>query len=348
VKVAIVTVQVPFIHGGAEILADMLKTELIKRGHKAEIITIPFKWYPWESLVDSMNIGRMMGLVEADGIKIDRVIALKFPAYYIKHDNKVMWLLHQHRQAYDLWGTKYGDIHPLPNGEAIRDFIIQCDNSYIPEAKKVYTIANTVTERLLKYNHIQAETLYHPPKNYELLHCNECGDFVFYPSRIDLMKRQFLLVEAAAYLKSDAKIIIAGGGNADEIRRLNNIIQQKKLEKKVKLIGYISDEDLRQYYANCLGVYFGAYDEDYGYITLEALFSEKPVLVHKDSGGPLEFVEDNVNGFVLDTTPQDIAEKIDYLYCQKEMAVQMGKAGRKSLEEKNMNWDYVIDRLLHD
>ncbi len=347
-KIAIVTVQVPFISGGAEILAEMLKSELIKRGHKAEIVTIPFKWNPWESLIDSMNMGRMMGLIEADGVKIDRVIALKFPAYYVKHSNKVLWLLHQHRQAYDLWGTKYGDIHPLENGEAIRQFIQKCDDTYIPEARKIFTIANTTTNRLQKYNNINATTLYHPPKNYELLHCETYGDYFFYASRIDQMKRQYLLVEAAHHLKSAVKIIIAGGGNKDEIKRLNDIIKKEKLEEKVKLAGFISDDELRNLYANCLGVYFGAYDEDYGYITLEAFFAEKPVIVHKDSGGPLEFVEDGNNGFIIDTDPKEIAEKIDYLFDNKEKAMQMGRAGKRSLEEKNMNWDYVIDQLLSD
>ena len=137
-KIAIVTVQVPFLRGGAEIHAEMLKEELIRRGHRAEIISIPFKWYPWESLVDSMNMGRMMGLAEVDSERIDRVIALKFPAYYIKFDNKVLWILHQHRQAYDLWGTKYGDIHPLENGEEIRVSFAPAYSDTLVETKGIW------------------------------------------------------------------------------------------------------------------------------------------------------------------------------------------------------------------
>ena len=347
-KIAIVTVQVPFLRGGAEIHAEMLKEELIRRGHRAEIISIPFKWYPWESLVDSMNMGRMMGLAEVDSERIDRVIALKFPAYYIKFDNKVLWILHQHRQAYDLWGTKYGDIHPLENGDEIRDFIMKCDNAYIPEARKIFTNAQTTADRLMKYNGIHAEALYHPPKNHDKLYCREYGDFVFYPSRIDSLKRQMLLVEAAQHLQSEAKIVIVGGGNKDEIRRINDLVGEKHLQDRVKLTGFITDDELREYYARCLGVYFGAYDEDYGYITLEAFFSEKPVIVHKDAGGPLEFVEDGINGFVTDPDPKAIAEKIDSLFEHRDMAKRMGQAGRKSLDDKNINWDYVIDRLLSD
>ena len=347
-RIAIATVQVPFLTGGAEILCDMLKNELIKRGHKAEIVTIPFKWYPTKQLTNSMMMGRMIDLSESAGQKIDKVIAMKFPAYYLKHDNKVMWLMHQHRQAYDLWGTKYSDLHLLPEGEEIRDYIVECDNKYISEYNKIFTIAQTTSNRLREFNGIESTALYHPPLNYEKLHCEDYGDYFFYPSRIDSIKRQRLLVEAAKYVKSDVKVVIAGGGNKDEIEYINKLIKENGLENKVKLAGFISEEEKIKYYANCLGVYFGAFNEDYGYITLEGFFSEKPVIVHKDAGGPLEFVEDNENGYIIDDDPGKIAEKMDYLFEHKDEAKRLGQNGRKSMDEKNLNWDYVIDQLLTD
>ena len=347
-KIAIATVQVPFITGGAEILVNMLKDELIKRGHQADIVTIPFKWYPWQTLVDCMNMGRMMDLTEVNGVKIDRVIATKFPAYYVKHPNKVLWLMHQHRQAYDLWGTEYGDLDKLDNGEELRDLIRQCDEEYMREAKGIYTIARTTSERLERFNHIQSQTLYHPPLNYEKLHCKSYGDYIFYASRIDAIKRQRLLVEAARYFKTDARVVIAGGGTKNELSYIDEQIKKYKLQDRVKLAGFISEEEKINYYANCLGVYFGAYNEDYGYITLEAFFAEKPVIVHKDAGGPLEFVEDGKNGYVIDDAPKQIAAKIDYWYTHREEAIRMGRFGKKTLEQKNMNWDYVIEQLLSD
>ena len=153
-RIAIAMVQVPFIRGGAEIHAEMLADELKKRGHQVDIVTIPFKWYPWESLVNCMTMGRMVDLTEVNGEKIDKVIAMKFPAYYVKHDNKVLWLLHQHRQAYDLWGTPYGDLDKLSNGEEIKELITECDNKYLREAKHIFTNAQTTSDRLKKYNNI--------------------------------------------------------------------------------------------------------------------------------------------------------------------------------------------------
>lgn len=345
-KIAIATVQVPFITGGAEILVNMLKQELIKRGHRAEVVTIPFKWYPSDSLEKSMMMGRMIDLSEINGEKIDRVIAMKFPAFYLKHDHKVIWLMHQHRQAYDLWETPYGDLHNFDNGEKLRKLIHECDKKYLEESDHIYTIAQNTSNRLLKYCGIQSDVLYHPPLNYEKLHCEEYGDYIFYTSRIDQIKRQRLLVEAMQYVKTDVKAVIAGGGSEEEIAYLKELIKKHSLSNKVKLAGFISEEEKIKYYANCLGVYFGAYDEDYGYITLESFFAKKPIIVHKDSGGPLEFVTDEINGFVIDDDPRMIAEKMDQWYLDKKLAQKQGENGYQSLLDKNINWDYVIDALL--
>ena len=189
-RIAIATVQVPFTRGGAEILIDMLKEELIKRGHRVDVVSIPFKWYPWQSLVGSMTMGRTMDLTEATGEKIDLVIAMKFPAFYVKHDNKVLWMMHQHRQAYDMWDTEYSDIQTWENGEQIRDYVRSCDYRYLSEYKKRFTISGNTTGRLKRFLGLDSEVLYHPPKDHEKLHAEEYGDFIFYPSRITPVKRQ--------------------------------------------------------------------------------------------------------------------------------------------------------------
>lgn len=345
-RIAIALVQVPFITGGAEIHAQMLRDELRKRGHEAEIVTIPFKWYPNDTLRDCMKMGELMDLTSVNGRPIDIVIAMKFPAYYLKHEHKVIWLLHQHRQAYDLWGTEYGDIHKTSDGEEMRRLIMEKDREHLLDAKAIFTNAQNTANRLKQYNGIDSVALYHPPLSYEKLHCEDYGDYFFYVSRLGSIKRQHMLINAAKYVKSDAKMIIAGSGSDRQQEKIINLIKENHLENKVKFVGRITDEEKISYYANCLGVYFGAYDEDYGYITLEGFFSKKPVIVHKDAGGPLEFVEDGVNGYIVDTTPQAVAEKIDQLYYDKQLAKRLGEQGYQKLTEMNMNWDYVIEQLI--
>jgi len=345
-KIVIATVQVPFITGGAEIHAQLLCDELIARGHQSEIVTIPFKWYPGETLLNCMMMGRMMDVTEVNGEKIDLVIVMKFPAYYVRHPNKVVWLLHQHRQAYDLWGTEFGDIHKEEDGEFLRNTIMLNDNLFLAEARRIFTNAGNTARRLKKFNGIDATPLYHPPANDDKLRCDGYENFVFYASRIDPMKRQRLLVEAAKFIKSDTKIYVAGKGSERETAYIQQLIEKYGLSERVKLLGFISEEEKIDYYAGCLGVYFGAFDEDYGYITLEAFFSKKPVIVHEDAGGPLEFVDHGRNGFVIKADPAVIAAKIDEWSENRDMAKEMGERGYNTLLEKKINWDHVIDSLL--
>ncbi len=271
---------------------------------------------------------------------------MKFPAYYLRHPRKILWLCHQHRQAYDLWGTEFGDIHPLPEGEWLRDFIFENDNRYIRECEKIFTNAENTRLRLKKFNGIDGVTLYHPPESYLKLHCNGYEDFIFYPSRIDRMKRQWVLIEAARHLRTDTMIYLAGQGSQQEVLRLRALIKTYKLESRVKLLGYVSEEEKIDYYARCLGVYFGAYDEDYGYVTLEAFFSKKPVIVHDNAGGPLEFVAHGESGFVVKENPEEVAEKIDFWAADRKAAAAMGECGNRQLLEKNISWDHVIGSLL--
>jgi glycosyltransferase involved in cell wall biosynthesis len=345
-KVAIATVQVPFIQGGAEILAQSLQTQLLARGHSCDIISIPFKWYPPETLADCMMMGRMLDLTEVNGERIHVVIALKFPAYYTRHDNKVVWLLHQHRQAYDLWGTEFGDLHTFTSGERMRRVILEHDTRYLGEARGIFTISNNVTRRLAQYNSLNATTLYHPPADHDLFRCDGYEPFVFCPGRIDQMKRQRLVVEAARHLKSGMKIVIAGRGTESETAHLVNLIREHNLSDRVTLAGYISEEQKRDYYARCRAVFFGGYEEDYGYVVLEAYYAAKPVIALDDTGGALEFVEDKVNGFVAANRARVLADRIDLLGDDESLAEKMGQAGARMLEEKQVNWDHVISALL--
>jgi|SRR5665647_348024 len=344
-KIAILNVQVPFIRGGAEVQAELLQEELIKRGYEVDIIKLPFKWYPPESIIDYIMMARMVDVREVNGQKIDLVIALKFPAYYVKHENKVLWICHQHRQAYELWNTEYGDLHNMKFGEKVREMIHDCDNKFIPEAKRVFTNAHTTSDRLLKYNKINATPLYPPPKDFEKFRVGEFGDYIFYPSRIDTIKRQTLLVSALKYCETPVRVVLSGKGEKVILDKLNSIATKDKTTEKIEIKGFISEDEKIDLYSRSLGVYFGPYQEDYGYVTLEAFYSGKPVITHPDSGGPLEFVNSE-NGFVVEPTPQSIAKVMDYLYTNRENAKKLGKNGFELMNKLEINWDNVIKRLV--
>lgn len=345
-RIAIVTTQVPFIYGGAEVHAEELKSNLERHGHCVELVKIPFKWYPPQKISEHILTARLVDLVESCGEKIDLLLGLKFPAYYIPHPNKILWILHQHRTAYDLWGTKFGDLHGT-EGTKVRNIIITSDNAYLKEAKRIFTNSHNVSSRLKKYNNINSVPLYHPPKDHDKLVCGSFGDYIFYPSLINSIKRQCLAVEAMKYTRTNVRLWLAGAcGDSSYEKSIYGLIEKYRLENKVKIMGRVSQEEKIRLYAESLGILFIPYDEDYGYVTLEAFYSKKLVITTLDSGGPLEFVKNNENGFVVQPEPRAIAETMDLLYKEREKARKMGLKGYETIMDMNISWDKVIETLL--
>ena len=343
-KVAIVNNWVPFIYGGAEFLADHLKKELINCGHNVIVVRVPFQWNPSEKILDHMLAARLLKLDNAD-----KVIALKFPAYYIEHPNKSLWLLHQFRQAYDMWGTPYQDIPSTPQGLGIRQAIINADNFYLKKAKKIFTNSKIVGNRLRNFNQIDSEVLYPPLMDSEKFSPGEFGDYLFYPSRLSHAKRQHLIIESMRFTRSNVKLIIAGNPDApSDLTLLEELIKKYNLETKVKLIGrWITLEEKVNYFTEALGAIYIPYDEDsYGYVSLEAFHSHKPVLTCSDSGGTLELIEDGVNGLIAEPTPQSLAESMDILFEDKSKTKKMGKEGYHQLISMKLNWTNVVEKLI--
>lgn len=343
-NILICTTQVPFTTGGAEAHVAGLQRALTEAGYNAEVVALPFKWYPPSEIMRSALAWRLLDLSEANGKTVDLVIGMKFPAYLVAHERKVLWIMHQHRAAYNLWDTPFDDLSSYPDGAQVRQWIHDADNRLIPQAKKVFANSRTVADRLLSYNRIESQPLYHPPPRAESLRCGEQGDYIFYPSRLEPQKRQELLIEAAQYLRTPVKIILAGGSL--DPKRYESLIRKCEVKDRVCLPGFVQESEVIELYANALGVCYLPFDEDYGYVTLEGMLAAKPVVVARDGGGATEFIEHGSEGLVIDPDPRAIAEALDSLYAQRESARAMGQRGREKLKAMNFSWDHVVESLI--
>lgn len=343
-NVIICTTQVPFTTGGAEAHVAGLRQALIEAGYNAEVVALPFKWYPPSEIMQSTLAWRLLDLSEANGKTVDLVIGMKFPAYLVAHERKVLWIMHQYRAAYNLWDTPFDDLSSYPDGAQVRQWIHNLDNRLIPQAKKVFANSKTVAARLLSYNKIESQPLYHPPPRAEDLRAGEQGDYIFYPSRLEPQKRQELLIEAAQYLKSPVKIILAGGSR--DPKRYEALIKKFDVKDRVCLRGFVADSEVIELYANALGVCYLPFDEDYGYVTLEGMLAAKPVVVARDGGGATEFIEHNSEGLIVDPEPRTIAAALDSLYADRTRARAMGERGREKLKAMNLSWKNVVENLI--
>ncbi|HEV7798947.1 MAG TPA: glycosyltransferase family 4 protein [Pyrinomonadaceae bacterium] len=344
-NVLICTTQVPFTTGGAESHVDGLRRALLQAGYNAEVVALPFKWYPPSEIMRSALAWRLLDLSEANGKPVDLVIGMKFPAYLVAHERKVLWIMHQYRAAYNLWGTRFDDLSPYPDGAAVREWIRNADNRLIPQARKVFANSKTVADRLRSYNQIESRPLYHPPPRAESLRSGEQGDYIFYPSRLEPQKRQELLIEAARLLKTPVKIIFAGGTR--DAKHYESLIRKYDVGDRVCLRGFVAESEIIELYANALGVCYLPFDEDYGYVTLEGMLSSKPLVVASDGGGATEFIEHGREGLIVEPEAPAIAESLDSLYADRARARAMGERGREKLKSMNLSWTHVVESLIN-
>jgi glycosyltransferase involved in cell wall biosynthesis len=342
-KIAVLNNCVPFLRGGAEHLADALVSKLSEYGHQALLVRVPFRWEPPEKIVDHMLACRLMRLPN-----VDRAIALKFPAFYVPHPNKVFWLLHQFRQAYDLWGTEFQGLPDSDEGRAIREVVIQADNSYLPEAKKIYTNSKVTSDRLKKFNGLDSEALYPPLLSHSQFSCGEYGDYVFSPGRINATKRQRLLVESMQYCRTPVQLLVAGSTEtAEDAEAIQTLMKKSGMEKRVRFINrFISESEKVEWFSKSLGCAYIPYDEDsYGYVTMESYLSRKPVITCTDSGGTGALVKEDVTGRLAAPEPRALAAAMDGLFADRQKARRMGEAGYDLVQSLRINWDNVMEKL---
>ena len=343
-NVLICTTQVPFVSGGAEAHVANLADAFRREGYNAETVALPFKWYPPEEIVNNVLAWRLLDLTESNGVPVDLLVGMKFPAYCAAHPRKVLWIIHQHRSAYNLSGTPFDDLLTHPEGARVRTLIRRCDEQFIPEARKVFANSKEVAARLLRYNRVESEPLYHPPPRAEQLVSNDAGDYVFYPSRVETQKRQSLLIEAMRHVETPVRAVLAGRGPAlEECRAL---VEEYRVADRVELRGFVGEAELIDLYANALAVCYLPFDEDYGYVALEAMYAGRAAVVASDGGGATEFVSDGENGFVVEPDARAVAARLDELYRDRALARRLGARGREKVLALNLSWSNVVERLV--
>jgi glycosyltransferase involved in cell wall biosynthesis len=341
-RIIICTAQVPFVRGGAELLVEGLRDALRSRGHVVDIVSLPYRWQPHQHLLDSILAWRMIDLNEVDGVPVDLVIATKFPSYYVNHKRKVIWLVHQHRQAYDWYGGSFSDFVNSAEDREIRDAIIQADSAAFAEAHGLFAISANVAQRAKRYNYAQAQPLYPPSAYAEHLRHETYGTYILSDARLDAAKRLDLLVRAAALMQVPFRIVLTSTG--PERDALTALVAQLGLTDRVELKGFVSTAELMDLYAHARAVYYAPIDEDYGFTTVQAMRASKAVVTCSDSGGTLEFVRDGHNGIVCPPDPVGIAQALDRLARDVTYAANLGGQGPASVA--HVTWDRVIDALL--
>jgi glycosyltransferase involved in cell wall biosynthesis len=326
------------------VIAEELRDALRRAGHVSEILVTPQNrfgrqlsayWATWLT-----DVGET-----ADGRAVSQVISLRFPSYAVRHDRHVCWLNHRMREYYDMWdhlvrglGRK-GKLKLWPR----RKLFHVLDRWLLTRnVTRVVAQSQTIQKRLTRWGSIPSTVLY-PPAPVRPYRHDGYGDHVFAVSRLVPLKRIHLLVEAVALMKDRTLRFRIAGEGADEAM-IKERIRQLQLGDRIVMLGAVSEEQLVDEYARCRAVYFAPWNEDYGFVTLEAFSSAKAVLTAADSGGPAELVEDGVTGLVApEATPPAIAERLDRL-ADAALAARMGAAARAV--SARHTWEQAVTELV--
>ncbi len=329
----------PFVRGGAELLADRLVSELRRAGHEAELLRLPLGGTP-QQILDGIVAA---SLIQAPAV--DRVIGLKFPAYLVPHDDVVIWLVHQLRQAYD----------PPPVGWPLTEELAplvhavqRADDHAFAAARRLYAISPRVAERLKRSNGLHAGVLMTPPHSEHEYRTAEAEDFVVALGRISDGKRQLLAIEAMRYARPGYRLVVAGAPDSPAIaQRVRQSIERWQLEDRVELIErFITDEEKLDLLARCRGSVYLPIDEDsYGYVCYEAAMSRKPSIAATDSGGALTLVDHGRTGLVTEPDQHALADAFDQLALHPERARIMGENARTAALELDLSWARVVKEL---
>ncbi len=277
---------------------------------------------------------RLVELDEVDGRRVDLVIGTKFPSYVVRHPNKVVWLVHQFRQAYELDRTALGQLDESPHDRALRRKLHDLDRLALGEARRLCSISRNVSRRLRETLGLEAEVVLPPPQALDF-RCEEYGDFILSVNRLDRAKRIDLLLEAAR--RGGFPVVVAGDGPDRE--RLESLANGS-----VRFAGRVSEAELADLYARCRAVYYAPVDEDYGMVPYEAFLSSKPVVTTTDAGGPLDVVSDRATGLVVEPRVAELGAACRYLVEHEQDARAWGAAGKAVAER--VTWDHAIERLL--
>ena len=341
--VAVVTSSPPFAEGGHLVMARELVRALNDEGHHAGLVVTPQNRFGRQASAYLAAWCTDVGLAHEER-KVDQVISLRFPGYAVQHPHHVLWLNHRMREYYDLWDQFSS--HLSWKGkikERTRRAIIHGVDGYLlAKMKRRFVISGTVQARLRRFGGIQSDVLYPPPPKRDYRH-DTYGDYLFGVSRLSPLKRFDLVLRALAEpMAASIKCVIAGEGA--ELDRLIKLRSHLELDHRVQFVGRLDEAGLIDHLARCRAVIFPPFNEDYGFVTVEAFMCGKPVITCHDSGGPSELVRNDDSGFVTDATPEAVAAAMRRLMDDKNLAMRMGETGRADAQK--MTWAGAIQKLL--
>ena len=342
--IAVVTSSPPFVEGGHLVIARSLVSALRDAGHTADLVLTPQNRFGRQGAAYLANWLTDVGRT-ADGQPIDQVISLRFPSYAVRHPAHVCWLNHTMREYYDLWDKVYPTLSRKGRvKESVRRRLVHTADRYLltRNVRRLFVLSETVRRRYAAWPELKADVLYPPapPRPYRV---DDYEPYLFTVSRFTSLKRLSLIVEALARPEAAGiRAVLAGDG--ENHAEISALVRARGLEDRVSLPGRLDERALVDHLARCRAVVFAPFDEDFGFVTVEAFAAARPVVTCLDSGGPAELVADGVSGLVTAPSPEALASAFRRLIDDRDLAARLGAEGARRAQ--SLTWPATVARLV--
>lgn len=161
-------------------------------------------------------------------------------------------------------------------------------------------------------------------------------------SRLYKEKNIDIGIKALKLLNDSYTMKIVGSGPYK--KELENLSKKLGLTERIKFLDFVDDENLVSLYKEALCVIFMPFKEPFGMVALESLAAGTPVIGLKNGGGYTELIEDNINGFLVENNPYQIAQKISSIRNNDTEYKLMIKNCKSTANE--YTWDNTADKLM--
>jgi glycosyltransferase involved in cell wall biosynthesis len=343
-RIAVVTSTPPLTEGGHLVIARSLVRALQEAGHEAGLVLTPQNRFGRQGIAYLANWFTDVGRT-GDGRSIDQVISFRFPSYAVRHERHVCWLNHRMREYYDLWERFSATLSRKGRlKERVRRRMVHATDHYLltRNVTQLFAQSRNIAARLKRWGNLSSKVL-HPPPPQRPYRCDGFGDYLFLVSRLTPLKRVDLVLRAMARPEAGAaRLVVAGEG--EERPRLHALAAELGIAHRVDFLGQIDEDQLVTHLARCRAVCFPPLDEDYGFVTVEAFVSGKPVVACVDSGGAIELIDDGRNGLVTAPTPEELSIALARIADDRGFAERLGAQAARSAAE--LHWPAAVEQLV--
>ena len=313
--------------------------------------------------------------------RADVVISTQPPSFLVEHPRHLSIFYHHIRPFYELgeYFVRANLVEPEMHAiatEAVR----KIDDRALRQVSHIMAGSESVAERLALYNNRTAGmSVFHAGPSIERpIEGGRAGasKHVLCVSRHDFPKRTELFVHAARLAPELTSVSVGTGGRLGIVRTIDQRFSEDGVPpviadtdlwltnhpwidpssvttqaSNLRVAGSVSDDELDCLYRDALCVVAPALLEDYGLTVIEAMGYGKPVIVCNDGGHLCHFVQDGVNGLVVEPTGAAIAAAMRRLASDPQLATQLGEGARETAaaftwERALTEFDLALDEVM--